>query len=328
MSPVRARVTPLACLVVLAIVAPALAPERPTEQFADRTYAPPMRVHVRDASGWRAPFAYPQVLEDRVMRRYGEDRTRPMPISWFTNGRAASIPADGGPLLLLGADSLGRDILSRLLVGMGRSLGVALAGALGGLVLGALVGGWAGSRGGRVDHALMLVADFILVLPGAYVVLVLRGTLPLTLSPAAVFALLAGLFAVSSWPHVARGVRAIVATERARDYAEAARASGAGSARLMWHLLPAAGGFLLVEVVLLVPALLVAEATVSFLGLGFPEATPSWGTMLQEAHNVTMMAEAPWMLAPALAILLVVFALQATSGARAQNLVAAISSRS
>jgi peptide/nickel transport system permease protein len=165
----------------------------------------------------------------------------------------------------------------------------------------------------------MLVADFILVLPGAYVILVLRGLLPLVLGAPEVFALMTALFAASAWPHVARGVRAIVATERTREYAEAARASGAGTFGLLRHLVPAARGFVLVEIVLLVPALLVAEATVSYFGIGFPEPTASWGTMLQEAGNVTMMAEAPWLLASALAIFVVVFALHIAGGTRTEH---------
>jgi hypothetical protein len=130
----------------------------------------------------------------------------------------------------------------------------------------------------------MLAADFLLALPGAYLVLVLRGVLPPVLETGEVFVLIAALFALSAWPHAARGVRAIVASERARDYALAARAAGAGPWRLATrHLLPAARGFLAVEVVLLVPALLVAEATVSYLGLGFSDTQASWGTMMQDA---------------------------------------------
>ena len=178
----------------------------------------------------------------------------------------------------------------------------------------------------------MLVADFIVVLPGAYLVLVLRGLLPIVLEPDTVFVLMTGLFAVSAWPHVARGVRAIVAAERTRDYAEAARASGAGPLRVAWHLLPAARGFLAVQIVLLVPALLVAEATVSYFGLGFVEPTASWGTMLQDAGNVALMADTPWLLAPAVAIFVVVLSLNLLSGARAEHALfaesAPISSRS
>jgi peptide/nickel transport system permease protein len=187
---------------------------------------------------------------------------------------------------------------------------------IGALALGALVGGLAGSRGGRTDSVLMLVADFVLVLPGVYLVLVLRAMLPILLSTSEVFWLMSLLFAVAGWPHVARGVRAIVATERARDYAEAARAAGAGPFRLLWHLLPATRGFLGVETVLLVPTLLVAEATISYLGLGFPEPTPSWGTMLRETENVRVMAEAPWMLAPAAALFIFVLGVQLVAGTR------------
>jgi peptide/nickel transport system permease protein len=300
----------------LAVVAPVLAPNPFERQFTDRAYAPPMRVHVRDATGFRAPFVYRQVLDDRLTRLFRDDTSRPVPLSWGGAGRLVSIDPDAGPLLLLGADALGRDVWSRLLYGARLSLGVTFVGALGALVLGAIAGGLAGATGGRADMLLMLVADFVLVLPGAYLVLVLRATLPQTLSATEVFWIMAVLFAVAGWPHVARGVRAIVATERHRDYVEAARAAGAGPIRLLRHLLPATRGFLGVELVLLVPALLVAEATISFLGLGFSEPVPSWGAMLQEASNINGMRDAPWILAPALALFLVVLGVQLAGGRR------------
>jgi peptide/nickel transport system permease protein len=106
---------------------------------------------------------------------------------------------------------------------------------------------------------------------------------------------------------VARGVRAIVASEREREYVIAARAAGASAPRLLLrHLLPAAAGHLRVQATLLLPAFILAEATLSYIGLGFPETTPTWGTMLQEAANVALLGDAPWALAPALAIFLVV----------------------
>lgn len=182
------------------------------------------------------------------------------------------------------------------------------------MLIGVIAGGLAGTLGGRVDAWCMHAADFVIVLPGAYLVLVLRSVLPIRLEPAEVFVWMALLFACAAWPHVARGVRAIVAAERAREYAEAARASGAGAWRLMTQLVPAARGFLLVEVVLLVPALLVAEVTVSFLGLGFPDRSASWGTMLQDAQQVTALQDAPWVLAPAIAVFVVTLALHAAGG--------------
>lgn len=313
----RAGLAGLGLLSLLMLAAPLITPNPPAFQFPDRAYAPPMRLHVRDASGFRAPFVYRQRLENRLARRFADDRAEPVAIEWFRRGRVISIDAAHGPLLLLGADALGRDVFSRLLYGAWLSIGVVLAGAAGALLIGAVAGSLAGSAGGRVERVLMLIADFLIVLPGAYLVLVLRGVLPEVLSTAEIFALMASLFAIAGWPHVARGVRAIVAAERVRDYAEAARAAGAGPIRLARHLLPAARGFLVVEAALLVPALLVAEVTISFLGLGFPEPSASWGTMLQDVANVRIMTEAPWMAAPAAALFVVVFGLQLAIGPEA-----------
>ena len=304
---------------VLTLLAPALAPNPPSTQFDDRSYAPPMRVHLWHDGRWRGPFVYQQVMRDRIMREFGEDRSTPVALKWFATGHVVSIDPSHGPLLLAGGDALGRDVWSRLLHGARRSLGVVLVGVVGALVIGVAVGGLAGTLGGRVDAWLMLAADFVIVLPGAYLVLVLRSVLPIVLEPAEIFAWMAVVFAFAAWPHVARGVRAIVAAERAREYAEAARAAGAGRLRLMSQLVPAARGFLLVELVLLVPALLVAEVTVSFLGLGFPEQAASWGTMLQDAAQVTVLSRAPWVLAPAFAVFVVTLALHLAAGARLER---------
>ena len=135
--------------------------------------------------------------------------------------------------------------------------------------------------------------------------------MPLILSPTQVFLLLTGIFTLLGWPIVARGVRAIVLAERERDYAVAARAAGAGPARvLIHHLLPATNGYVLTQASLLLPAFMLAEATMSFVGLGFPQDVATWGTMLQDASNVSMLVDAPWMLAPALPIFMVVLAVQ------------------
>lgn len=307
----------LGLVTALAALAPVLAPNPPERQFREHTYAPPVRVYLFDDSGLRAPFVYRQVRESLLERRFAEDRSTAWPLRWMTGGTFLSVDTGAGPLLILGADDRGRDIFSRLLYGARLSLGVTLAGVLGALVVGALAGGIAGGLGGRVETGLMLAADFVIVLPGAYLVLVLRGVLPGALSWLQVFGLMAVLFAIAGWPHVARGVRSIVAGERVLDYAEAARAAGAGPWRVARQLLPAARGFLAVETVLLVPALLVAEVTISFLGLGFPEPAASWGTMLQDTQNIRVMTEAPWVLAPAVALFVVVLAVQLSVGGRA-----------
>ncbi len=309
----------LAAAGLAAIAAPAVAPNSPATQFTDKAYAPPTPIRIRDANGFRAPFFYKQTLVNRLAREYVEDTNAPIPLRWFSGGKLVVSADAAEPVLFLGADTLGRDVFSRLASGARWSIGVAALGVVGALLIGTLVGGLAGTAGGRTDAALMGVSDWLLAMPGAYLVLVMRGALPLVLTAGQTFALISLLFTVATWPHVARGVRGIVAAERAREYAEAARASGAGLWRLMSQLLPAARGFLAVEIVLLVPALLVAEATVSYLGLGFSDAAASWGRLLQDAANVRVMSEAPWMLAPAVSVFVVTLVAQFVGSSSARR---------
>ena len=305
----------LALVALVALAAPWLAPNPPERSFAGYLYAPPTPVRVFQA-GLRIPFIYPQRLVNRIERRFEEDTRHPVPLQWFTEGRLVSVPegegsplGKGSPLLLLGADGFGRDTFSRLLYGARASLALAAAATVLALLLGALVGGIAGYTGGLVDDLLSRFTDFVLVLPAIYVALALRAVMPLVLPPATVFLLLGAIFALLGWPIVARGVCAIVASERERDYAVAGLALGAGPWRMLSrHLLPAASGYLSVQATLLLPAFILAEATLSYVGLGFPDTVPTWGTLLHEASNVALVADAPWMLAPAAAIFIVVLA--------------------
>jgi peptide/nickel transport system permease protein len=301
----RAGQVLLGIIVAMAVAAPWLAPNPPDRMFADLLYAPP--TPIRLAAG---PSIYPQRLVSRLERRFEEDRAHPAPLQWFTDGRLVTVPeSQGGPLLLLGADRFGRDTLSRLLYGARASLALAAFATVMALAIGALIGGVAGYTGGTIDDLLSRFTDFVLVLPAMYVALALRAVMPLVLPPLTVFALLAGIFALLGWPIVARGVRAIVASEREREYAVAGQALGARPSRiLVRHLLPAAFGYLGVQATLLLPAFILAEATLSYVGLGFPDTVPTWGTMLQEASNAALLADAPWMLAPAAAIFVVVLA--------------------
>ena len=297
----------IAGLFAVALVAPWLAPYDPERHFGDFLFAPPMRPRVIDSGGVHAPFVRPLVLVERLAQRYSEDLSRTQPLPWFAGSPEA-------PVFLLVADSYGRDQLSRLLVGTRTSLGLSLVSVLGALLVGALVGALAGYRRGWLDEALMRTADFVIVLPVIYVVLVLRAMMPIVLDPSTVFALMAGIFVLAGWPFVARGVRGIVAAERDREYVVAAQSIGASTWRVVGrHLLPACGTHLIVQGTLLLPAFVLAEATLSFVGLGFPERVPTWGTMLHEAANVTVLTRFPWLLVPAAAIYIVVLSVNAAT---------------
>ncbi len=301
----------LACLVILAAAAPALAPNDPSRTHRGFLFAPPMRPRVVDADGrWRRPFVHPLRLVSRLEQRFEEDRASIVPLQFFSGGRLVSAADESrGPWLPLGADAEGRDVLARLLFGARTSLGVALLATLAALALGALVGGVAGYRGGAIDTASMRVAEFVLVLPAVYVVLVLRSALPLVLPPWTVFTLMAAIFAAVGWPWVARAVRGVVAAERTREYVAAALSLGASHPRVLFlHLLPACRGVIGVQAILLFPGFILAEATLSYVGLGFPDTVPSWGSMLHQASNVNAIADFPWTLAPAAAIVAVTFA--------------------
>lgn len=247
-----------------------------------------------------------------------EGSRRPAPL--------AATPAAGrllrddpdAPWFPLGTDALGRDVWSRLVYGARLSLGVALGATLGALLLGSVAGALAAAGGRILDEILMRAAELVFVLPILYVVLVLRASLPLVLPASTLFAALVAVLAVAGAPPVARGVRAILGAELARDYVMAARAAGAGRLRLVArHALPAARPFLATQALVLAPAFVLAEATLSYVGLGFAPPAASWGSMLQEASTLRALGEFPWLLAPAAALALVVFALTLASEPRA-----------
>lgn len=281
-----------------AIAGPWLAPYDPSVVHRGYLHAPPMVPHVSEGLA-----IHPVVLVDRLQERFVEDRTRTVPWPWSTRNE---------PAFLLGADRTGRDVFSRVLAGARMSLGLGILAVLGATALGTFLGAVAAARGGLLDEAVMRFADFVLILPVLYVVVVLRAVLPLVLTSGVVFALMLAIFVLVGWPIVARGVRALVARERVQEYVLAAEAAGAGAGHiLLRHLLPACAGHVAVQASLMLPGFVLAEATLSYLGLGFPDTVATWGTMLREAADVNELSRFPWTLAPAAAIFAVTLATNA-----------------
>jgi peptide/nickel transport system permease protein len=187
----------------------------------------------------------------------------------------------------LGTDELGRDLLTRLLWGGRVSLAVGLFATAVAVGVGIVVGGLAGLLGGRVDSALMRVVDLMLVFPDLMLMILfasLFGTSFLTI------VLVLGAV---SWMTTARLVRAAFMSLRERDFVEASRALGARHGRIaLRHLLPNAVGTIIVAATLNTASAILAESTLSYLGLGIQPPTPSWGNMLQSAQS--QMSFAPW----------------------------------
>lgn len=202
----------------------------------------------------------------------------------------------------LGTDPLGRDVLTRLLYGGRVSLAVGVLSSLISVVIGVAVGAIAGYYGGRVDDALMRLVDLLLAFPAIFLLLILFATIQRSL---AIVILFLGLF---GWLYLARVVRGEILSLRERDFVTAARALGASHWQLIArHLVPNVTGAIIVSFTLDVAINMLAEGTLSFLGFGVPDSTPTWGNMLNGAASYY--TRAPLLtIAPGLAITLAVLA--------------------
>ncbi len=186
---------------------------------------------------------------------------------------------------LLGTDELGRDTLSRLMYGAGISLLVAVAVECFVVVLGLIVGLSAGFFGGWLDTALMRVTDVMLAFPDVLLAILLLGTLGTKdAKPETSLLLVVVALGITGWPPLARLVRGQVLTLRKREFVDAARAMGATNGRILRrHILPNLLSPLLVAVTVDTAGVILAEATLSFLGIGIQRPYPSWGRMIQDA---------------------------------------------
>jgi peptide/nickel transport system permease protein len=292
------------------------APYDPVEQDRKNPYLPPMHLHLADTRGHLhlRPFVYPFQLRPGTFDQYVEDTQQPRPLKFFVQGdryrllgffpaRLHLFGAGNDRIYLLGTDAFGRDQLSRLLFGGQVSLLAGLLGASFTLLIGWCIGAVAGYYGGWRDDVLMRLAELFLALPWLYLLFAIRAFLPLTVNPLQAFFLIVAVISAVGWARPARLVRGIVLSAKERDFVRAARGFGASNLYLLRrHILPETSSVLLTQAAILIPQYVLAEMTLSFLGLGVPEPVPSWGNLLSNLQQYSVLVSYWWMYLPALAM--------------------------
>lgn len=309
-----------------AVFADLLAPYDYSSFSRREPLAPPTTIRFRDAQGrWHArPFIYARSF-DPATQRYEETTDRAYPLELFARGYSyeflwlftadlhlfgtrAGAGEEAPRAYLLGTDKSGRDRLSRLLMATRYSLLMGPVGALLASALGVLIGGAAGYVGGWTDAVLMRAADTMLSLPTLVLILAARATYPPELPPGDAIRLLLILFLMLGWAEMARLARGLIMELRQREYVMAAVSLGCSPTRvIVRHILPGAAMSLAAQALLILPAFLLAETALSFLGVGLQEPEASWGSLLgaidgrlfKRGHALTE-------LSPALAIALFV----------------------
>jgi len=305
----------LACAFLIAIHVAALgagfvAPYPPTAQNRTLPYAPPTRLHFVDEARrfHLLPFVYAWSEEGGIDAAYREDRGQAFPVRLLVrddaSGRLHLFGVDEpARLFLLGTDGFGRDQLSRLLHGARISLFAGLIATALSAGVGWLLGLCAGFYGRWVDALVMRAADVFLALPWLYLLFAVRAVLPLHVSPVHAFLLIVVVIGLVDWARPARLVRGVALSVRERNYVLAARGFGASDLYLLRrHIAPATAGVLLTQAALLVPQYVLAEVTLSFLGLGVSEPVPSWGNMLTALQRYHVLSAYWWMWVPGIAL--------------------------
>ena len=308
----------LLVLCLCAAAAPFLAPYPPSQQFREFFYSSPTGIHFQDSRGWHLrPFVYGYKMADSSPRYEQTQRTRAiyflvsgspyrwLGMTWRTHLFGLS---DGSTkIFLLGSDGLGRDLFSRILYGARFSLAVAIVATLLTVLLGAILGALAGYCGGWIDTLCMRLVDLFLSLPSLFLILAVRAVIPLELTTWELYWLMVFVFTAVGWASVSRVVRGQVMSLKTLEHVLAARVAGASHFRIVWrHIMPFTTNYLLLQSSILVPAFILGEITLSFLGVGVQEPDASWGSLLEAATSVSAVSRFPWLLAPVAFIFLTV----------------------
>ena len=297
-------------------------PYGPLTQHEGYVQAPPTRVRVIDADGrLRAPFVYGltgQVNLDTFQREFVEDRSVIHSLRFLPRGEPyrfwGAVNADRhlfdageGRVFLLGTDELGRDLFSRILAGSRVSLTIGLVGVTISFVLGCLLGGISGYFGGLPDLLIQRLIEIFNSIPGIPLWMALSAVIPVNWPVLRTYFTITLILSVLGWTGVARVVRGKLLELREYDYVTAARLAGTRAGRIIaTHLLPGFLSYLIVRLTLAIPGMILGETALSFLGLGIQPPAVSWGTLLRGAQNVTSIAIYPWLLTPALFVIVAV----------------------
>jgi peptide/nickel transport system permease protein len=278
-----------------------LAPYDYAEQHREYPLAPPARIHFGPL-----PFVY-ALVPDTASGGYREDTGRRYAIHLLPPpengaGRRLFGVEPGGTVFLCGTDALGRDVFSRVLYAGRISLAAGLAAAILSLLIGMAFGILSGYCGGWVDQVLMRSGELVMAVPWLYLVLAVRSFLPLHIEPWQAFGMLIAIIGGARWARPARLVRGVTLSGREEPFVLAARGFGAGPWYLIRrHLAGLALPVLLTQATVLIPQDILAEVSLSFLGLGITEPMPSWGNMLADARQYHVIAQHTWLLLPGLA---------------------------
>lgn len=319
-------------LYLMAIFAPFLAPDGLSVYSTTNItrFAPPTPVQWRDpdTGAFTRPFVYgytQQLNLETFTNEYTEDRSQRYPIQFFVRGDEyrilGLIPGnlhlygvqDPGRFYLVGADNLGRDMFSRIMYAAQISLTIGLAAVFISTVIGVVMGATAAYFGGWVDNVIMRLVEVLFSIPSLFLLIMLRAIFPIDINPIFALYVIIGILAFIGWGGLARTTRSMMLSTRELDYVSAARSLGASNGRIMFrHMVPAVFTYLIVDVSLAIPAMMLTEAGLSFLGIGAVEPYASWGSLLNQAQagGFSTISERPWLLIPGWFIVLGVAAYQ------------------